>query len=354
MNEARSYGKAEFLERQARLTDLVPKKYATLGLLFAAALLVVGGLEALYAWMPSLASLTHDGRVAAFDLDGEGSLAVWFSSATLALAGLVSLLIYHVRRHRLDDYHGRYRVWLWATGCWFLMSIDEGGSLHEGFKEAMSALSGHRLTGDGSLWWVMAYGAILGVMGVRLTLEMRACRAAMAMFFATAGCYALAVITQLQWFMPQRGSAGVMVEEGAEMVGNLFLLFSLLLYARHVVLDAHGQLPSKRDAKREKNSEPNRRMAEKRAVTTAATPKRDDLAPVSRSAATPVSDRRPTNQKIETEDDEDDDPPPARMKRLRERDDEAHDVEDDGRKSNKVDRKLLRRHKQQHRRADRD
>jgi hypothetical protein len=34
-----------------------------------------------------------------------------------------------------------------------------------------------------------------------------------------------------------------MVEEGAEMVGNLFILLTMVLYARHVILDAQGRLP---------------------------------------------------------------------------------------------------------------
>ena len=83
---SQSYGDGAFLDRQPRLTDLIPKKYSTLLLLFLGGVAVVAGLEGLYAWMPRLASMTKDGRIAAFDLDGEGSLAMWFSSATLALA----------------------------------------------------------------------------------------------------------------------------------------------------------------------------------------------------------------------------------------------------------------------------
>ena len=46
---------------------------------------IIAALERLYHIMPLLVPLTTDGRVAAFDLDGEGSLAVWFSSMTLRL-----------------------------------------------------------------------------------------------------------------------------------------------------------------------------------------------------------------------------------------------------------------------------
>ena len=85
--------------------------------------------------MPRVAAMTTDGRVAAFDLDGEGSLAAWYSSLLLTVASLCALLCYSLRRHRLDDYKARYRIWLAAAMCWFVMGVDEAGSLHEGFKE---------------------------------------------------------------------------------------------------------------------------------------------------------------------------------------------------------------------------
>ena len=78
----------------------------------------------------------------------------WFSSMTLAMAAMVAVLVYTVRRHRKDDYQGRYRVWLWAAACFMLMSLDETASLHEGFKEMMTLLTGSAIFGDGSIWWI--------------------------------------------------------------------------------------------------------------------------------------------------------------------------------------------------------
>ncbi|MGH7194857.1 MAG: hypothetical protein ACREJM_15180, partial [Candidatus Saccharimonadales bacterium] len=71
------------MEHQLRLTDLVPRRRGALTLLFAAGLAMVAALEALHTCQARVAHLTTDGHVAAFDLDGEGSLAVWFSTATL-------------------------------------------------------------------------------------------------------------------------------------------------------------------------------------------------------------------------------------------------------------------------------
>ena len=88
------------MDRQPRITDLVPRRYRVFALWLVLGAAVVGGLEALYFHMPRLAAHTSDGRIAAFDLDGEGSLGAWFSSMTLGSAGLLSLVILSIRRHK--------------------------------------------------------------------------------------------------------------------------------------------------------------------------------------------------------------------------------------------------------------
>lgn len=234
------YGAAARMDRQPRITDLVPQSIVALAITFVAGLAIIGGLEALYYFMPELAAHTSDGRIAAFDLDGEGSLAVFFSTTSLMLAGGIALVAFNLRKHRADDYHGRYRVWLYAALCWFVMAIDESASLHEGFKEMMTGLTGERGFGDGSIWWIGAYALILGVVGVRLLLDMRECKASTAMFVLTGVCYVAAVVTQLNFILPDSGAQGVMLEEGLEMGGNLLLLLAMSLHVRFLVLEIEG------------------------------------------------------------------------------------------------------------------
>lgn len=240
--QANHYGDAAFMDESTRLIDLIPRRLSVFGLLLFAGLAVVAALEALYAWTstPALNQITTDGTVAAFDLDGEGSLAVWFSSMTLTLAGLVAVMVYTVRRHKTDDYQGYYRVWLWAALCWMVMSIDETSSLHEGFMGMMTYVTGTPLYGDGSLWWVVPYFFVLGAVGSRLLVDMRHCRLSSTALVAAAGSYALAVGSQV---LGDGLTRAVMLEEGAEMVGNLFLLLAMGLHARYVILDAEGLLP---------------------------------------------------------------------------------------------------------------
>ncbi len=237
------------MDEQARLTDLIPRSLWVYAVALVLGLGVVAGLEWLYAYAsPRLAPFTTDGSVEAFDLDGEGTIAVWFSSTTLTVAAFVAYIVYTVRRHRRDDYHGVYRIWLWASACWLLMSFDETASLHEGFKAMMVHLTGHTLMGDGSLWWAIPYFFLLGAVGIRLLIDMRECWLSRGCFVIVAGCYAVGVAAQLDWLLPQSGARGIMLEEGAEMVGDWMLLLAMALHARHVILDAEGLLPPRKQA----------------------------------------------------------------------------------------------------------
>jgi len=238
-------GVKNFMQDSRRIVELIPQRASTIALLFLTGLTVIAGLEALYAWMPELASLTTDGRIAAFDLDGEGSLPATYSTLLLTLAGLASLVVYSVRKRRADDYHARYRLWLWAACCWFVMALDESSSLHEGFKELMTRATGERVYGDGSIWWVGAYGLLLGGLGLRILIDARRSVGSTMSLLSAAACYVMAVVLQVELLMPERGAQAVMVEEGLEMAGSLFLVLAMVLQARYAILEAQGLLGRK-------------------------------------------------------------------------------------------------------------
>jgi hypothetical protein len=222
------------MEAPERLSDLAPRANRTFVALMLAGLLAVGCLEGLYACMPRLAGMTTDGRVAALDLEGEGSLAVWFSTGTMELAALTALLVYALRRQTPGA--GRSRIWLFAAATWLVMSIDECASLHEAFKELMSHATGNRILGDGTIWWAGAYAIVLSVLGLGLVKAMWPCRLAILAMFSTAAFYAAAVAAEMSLLLPRKDETEVMLEEGCEMFGNLCLLLAMGLYARYASL----------------------------------------------------------------------------------------------------------------------
>jgi hypothetical protein len=249
VHKTQRYGDAEFLDHQPSLLDLAPRGLIGWTLVFLAGSAAIAAIEALYIWMPRLtAVLGHRtpaaaGGLAAFDLGGKGSLAAWFSSLVLLAASLVAVLVYSVRRHQVDDYRGHYRVWLWAALCWFLMATDAAASLHEGFRDLMTLLTGAPLLGDGSIWWVIGYALLLGAIGTRLLLDMWPCRLSIAALLLALGSYAAAVAIRLGWLSVEGAARRLLLLQGTAMGGHLLVLLAMGLHLRHVLADARGLLP---------------------------------------------------------------------------------------------------------------
>ena len=256
LGKSKNYGDAEFLDEQPRVTDLVPMRLLPIAAWFCGACGCVAGLESLYAGVPQIASAAGQHRIAAFDLAARGSLATWFSSLLLLLATLAAILVYAIRRHKSDDYHGRYRIWIWAAFCWTLMSVDEVANLHEAFRDVMVRFCGTPLVGDGSVWWVIFGFFLFGAVGLRLLVDMWPCRASCAALILASLSYALATGCHFGLVVAGEGSRQVMVAAGAKMAGHLLLLLAIVLHGRHVILDAQGLIlqespkPKRKPAKR--------------------------------------------------------------------------------------------------------
>jgi hypothetical protein len=245
------YGNAEFLDQQWRLLDLVPCRLVVLTLQLLAGAAIVAGLESAYA--SSLQRAAADGTVVAvLDVATKGSLACWFSSLMLLAASVAALLVYTVRRHRTDDYQGRYRVWLWAAGFWFLAATDQAASLREAFRAAMIDWTGTPLYRDGTLWWVVVYALVFGAIGSRLLLDMRPSRLSIAALSAAVVFYGLAMACHLGWTPIGTAVGEVIFRSSSEMAGHLMLLAAMAFHARYVILDAQGLVlhPEPREAKK--------------------------------------------------------------------------------------------------------
>ena len=220
------------------MTDLVPRHTSSYFVAFCTGGGIIVMLGILYGVSVSFSSMTTDGAVAAFDLDAEGSIACWFSVVLLLFCGLTALLIRDIRTNLgLLDASNR-RAWLFVSLVWFTMSLDEGASLHEGFKELLARLLGTRIIGDGSIYWVVPYFFILSVTGLFLLWTIRRTPSAVLCLVGVGLCYVIVVMAQLEWILRGLWPAQIIVEECAEMFGYLLILLTLGLYARESVSES--------------------------------------------------------------------------------------------------------------------
>lgn len=235
-NASRRYPAEAHRDHQPRLIDLIPHSLAKMFLLFFVGALAIAGIEAVYA---ARVLEFSEGHLPAFDLRAEGSLNNWFTSLALDLSCVVALVIYSLRRHRLDDYHGRYRVWLWAAAAWLWLSIDEAACLHQSIQALLREFARQSVR-EAELTTIGGYVLLVGGVALRLAFEMRQCRSSIAAFALAGITYTAAVVAHFGWLPAQAAEFSLLVEEGCEMAGSLFLLLSMCLYARFVVLDAKG------------------------------------------------------------------------------------------------------------------
>jgi hypothetical protein len=263
-NQSDHYGDASFLDEQIGLIDLIPRRWTMYALWLAAGLAIITGLEVLHSWQSGLAATIPGGQFGAFDLALTGCLGSWFSSLLLLTACATGGLTYTIRRHKTDDYRGRYRIWHWAALCCFFAASDVAANLHETFKQLMIHQTNTRIWGDGTLWWIIPCVLIFGALGTRLMLDMRPCRFAIAFFSLAGAGYVVAASMELGLVSIGDAERTVMIKAGAAMSGHLMLLMSMVLYARFVILDAEGLLPG-RESKTHLDSDNN--VTEKSFVT---------------------------------------------------------------------------------------
>jgi hypothetical protein len=111
------YSEAAGVENHPQITDFVPRRYRTIVFLLLTGVSTAVTLGALHYFAEKIASVAGLPELRPFDLAAPSSLADWISAVILILASGLSLMIYSLRRHRIDDIRGRYRVWLAATSA---------------------------------------------------------------------------------------------------------------------------------------------------------------------------------------------------------------------------------------------
>jgi hypothetical protein len=233
------YTAAARRENHGRATDILPRGRLSLAGWYITGLTIVAGLLLGYANIgeEKIAAL---GLSNLLDASQGGSLAAWFSSLAFGLAAVASVLIYSVRRYKLDDYRGRYRLWLWCAIAFIAMSIDATANLHAPFSRAMARISGWSMMPEGAIWWIAVWGIVTTILALRLLMEVRQCRTAMMGLICVIGLWSAAMAIEYGWLPIHQD--GALIAAGCRLLGQVTLLFAIGIYARHVLLDAEGLL----------------------------------------------------------------------------------------------------------------
>lgn len=282
---ARSYSEAALDCHQPPVTSLIPSRIWTLSVLLLAGLCAIAGILTLYEQVFYRQPNSLFAAWRTLDVDSPGSLAGWFSSLLLLAATLQSVQVLRLRRHKTDDYRGRYRVWGWMAGIFFLMATASATQFH---ADVLATIRPYFGTLSSIQWnWAVAGGlcALWLVTATRLGFEIRSSRGAMFMLVATTGLYGTAAVVDQIMIASIGQMPQAMARTLALMLANLGVCFTVTLYARHVRNDAHGLIRRKsREADDKLAEEPETPAAEAKAESR---PAKADVSPRPKQANKP-------------------------------------------------------------------
>jgi len=246
--EGTSYSDAASLEQQPPCVVVLAAHPFTLAVISLSAFALLVGLLAAYAQWALWPQGSLPAMLCALDLRQPGSLGGWVCSLLLVAAAYQGVQIYRLRRHKTDDYRGRYRVWAWIPLVLLAMAAGEATGVHRDAIRLAGALFAPQ---SGSLhaatWPLLAAVSWLVVAG-RLGLEIRVSPWATALLaMATIGYAAGLAITQIP-VQPISQMLIVLCSSAFLMASHLGVFVSVLVFGRHVYLDSQGLLPA-REAK---------------------------------------------------------------------------------------------------------
>lgn len=242
--KGQSYSDAAALSAQTSSIAVLASRPLTLVLISLACLVAVVGLLTLYSHWQLWPLGTWQRSLSCLDVQRPGSLATWICSLMLSAAAFQGIQIYRLRRHKKDDYRGRYRVWAWFP----MLLLAMASGVATGVQRELTTLLVRTIWGDDALELASRLPLALVFLwlpvAVRLSLEMRPTRWSLGFLAAATIGYASGVIVAQIPVQPFNGMLVDLISSTLLMAGHLGVFVAVLSFGRHVYLDSQGLLPA--------------------------------------------------------------------------------------------------------------
>lgn len=258
------YGEGANIENHPQITDYVPRRFRIIAALLLGGLLLVAAGEMIARHADQLSGLV--GVVTPTEITDifTDRLLAWTSATALLVTACLARLIFSLRRHRVDDNRGRYRIWRLAALIAVVLSLNSVVDGHGIVARVLGHFTGWNLLPNHVEWWLVPATIFGGWLLSRVIREAAQCRSALAVYSLALICFAMAGLSCCGWMPAVLGNLQESADRLLPVIGNLFLLTGSFLFARYVVLDVQGLIDhgeaiktlgdSSRDSNRIKNS----------------------------------------------------------------------------------------------------
>jgi hypothetical protein len=215
------------------ISELVPSQWwkyligATLCLAMAACLIFAGVCAA--KWPHSAGN-----AIVSLFAFPEAKIATWFSSLLLTVSSQLALLIWWVRSQSLNDFNGRYWLWIRVASLWMALSLGMSTDAARVLQETFVHVCGGTAVGYSFLGWLIPAGAGLWIIWA-VSAEMRGCRWSRWLLWAGAVFHALAAGLCFEWHEAVAVAHREVTFAASLLTGHVSIFLSMWIHARHVV-----------------------------------------------------------------------------------------------------------------------
>ncbi len=234
------YGAGANIENHPQVTSYVPRRFRALCGFAAVGIAIAAGAETTAYFAPSLSTMTEVISASEITEVFANRLVAWTSALMLLLTVAYTRLIYSLRRHRVDDERGRYRVWRTAGWAAMLLSLNSVLGAHQLIARYLGSVVDWQLLPGHAGWWLVPSALIGGWLLIKLMMDAAECRTALSAYVFAAACLVVAGVSSAGWSPAWAAAVPEMMSRSLPLVGFTMLLVASQLFARYVILDVQG------------------------------------------------------------------------------------------------------------------
>lgn len=176
---------------------------------------------------------------AVLDASHPRSLAAWLGSQLWLLCLAATLLTFQLRKHKLDDYDGEYRLWFWLVLTCTIGSIDSTTRVSELFGAALDRWSQLHVGWSGGAIVQATLATLVGLLGLRLCSELKAVPASLVLWLLGLVCWAgSAALAQSLFKIDLSYQNRIWLRASLWLVGLTSIWVAALFYLRSVYIEA--------------------------------------------------------------------------------------------------------------------
>ena len=261
----RNYSEAARADRQRPITDLVPARRWSMSVVLLAILTCWSAVVSLHVHFAMADRPNEWIRADALALGKAGTLAAWYGTTIWLVAAIYAAITFALRRYKTNDYKGRYRLWIWVTPLFVLLSVDYNTHLLRDLLGPLAMMLGEQLQTAPHVVRMIAIILAATLLCGRLMIEMASSRLSATCLIVALACYVFGPLLAHQMIPVEIGPLADFYMAAMLLFGHSALCVAVIAHVRYVYLDAQGILGASDAASEATSSGWLQRRREKRA-----------------------------------------------------------------------------------------